>query len=272
MLPRRCVDDLAGNRRGADTIAAMTRPLRIGHIALSFHDAAAEQVELVLRSHGHDIERHHAPHEAMFGALGRGEVDMLVAAWLPWSHGRYFAPIEESVRMVTVLYEPYPIWGVPEYVPADVAAIPDLLRPPALEKMERLIQGMAPGAGISEMSPRAVHEYGLDTAGYHFENGTEDECISRFVDAVAQRRWVVMPFWHPQALHRRFRIRRLQDPKTILGATDNATVLVRRDSEDVIGPAALSDLAALHLGNPLVVELDHALRRRSSTPYTDFSE
>lgn len=249
----------------------MSRSIRVGHIALSFHDAAAEQVELVLRSHGHDIERHSAPHSSMFEALGNSEVDVLVAGWLPWSHGGYLAPMADKVRKVGVLYEPYPIWGVPEYVPAEVASIADLLGPLALANMDRLIQGMAPGAGISEMSPRAVIEYGLDSAGYHFQNGTEDDCIARFVDAVAREQWVVMPFWHPQALHARFRIRRLQDPKLVLGATDNATLLVLRESEDLIGEAALADLAALYIGNTRLTELDQAIRRRSSTPYTDFS-
>jgi glycine betaine/proline transport system substrate-binding protein len=249
----------------------MPRSIRVGHIALSFHDAAAEQVELVLRSHGHDVERHSAPHSLMFEALGRGEIDVLVAGWLPWSHGRYFSPMADKVRMVGVLYEPYPIWGVPDYVPAEVASISDLLEPLALAHMDRRIQGMAPGAGISEMSPRAIIEYGLDSAGYHFENGTEDACIGRFVDAVARREWVVLPFWHPQALHARFRIRRLQDPKLVLGATDNATLLVLRSSEGLIGDDALADLAAMYIGNAILVELDQALRRRSSTLYTDFS-
>jgi glycine betaine/proline transport system substrate-binding protein len=249
----------------------MPRPIRVGHIALSFHDAAAEQVELVLRSHGHEIERSAAPHEEMFAALGRADVDVLVAAWLPWSHGRYFQSIANDVRMISVLYEPYPIWGVPDFVPAEVASIPDLLKPLALKNMERLIQGMAPGAGISEMSPRAVREYELDSAGYHFENGTEDDCIGRFVQAVEQRRWVVMPFWHPQALHGRFRLRRLQDPKMILGATDNATLLVLRKSEELLGDAALADLSKLYLGNSMLTQLDAAIRKRSSTKYTDFS-
>ncbi len=249
----------------------MTRRVRVGHIALSFHDAAAEQVELVLRSHGHDIDRRSAAHEQMFAALGRGEIDILVAAWLPFSHGRYAQWLASDVRELAVLYEPHPLWGVPEYVPAEVASIADLLKPPALEYMERLILGMAPGAGISEMSPRAVREYGLDSAGYHFENGTEEACIGRFVDAHRENRWVVIPFWYPQSLHLHYRIRRLQDPLMTLGATDNATVLVRRDSEDLIGSAALEDLAELYLGNAMVAELDDKLRRRASNNYADFS-
>ena len=249
----------------------MNRAVRVGHIALSFHEATAEQVELVLRSHGHAIERHTAPHGQMFAALGRGEIDILVSAWLPFSHGRYLTDLDTDVRIVTVLYEPYPIWGVPDYVPAEVASIADLLASPAIDQMERLIQGMAPGAGISEMSPHAIHEYGLGAAGYHFEHGTEDLCIRRFVDAVHERRWVVMPFWHPHALHRHYRIRRLQDPLLTLGGTDNACVLVRRGSDDLIGVDALADLAQLHLGNTLVGELDDKLRQRSSNAYPRFS-
>jgi glycine betaine/proline transport system substrate-binding protein len=249
----------------------MTRPLRVGHIALSFHDAASEQVELLLRSHGHEIERSAAPHRDMFASLGRGEVDMLVAGWLPWSHGAYYDEIAPKVRPVTVLYEPYAIWAVPDYVPAEVMSIGDLLRSPAADRMDRLIQGMAPGAGISEMSPKAVEAYGLDAAGYRFENGTEDDCIGRLVSAIAEQKWIVTPFWRPQALHRRFNLRHLVDTKAVLGATDNATVLVLRESEGLIGEAALADLAKLYLGNPLMEALDEKVRRRSSTDYTDYA-
>ena len=48
--------------------------------------------------------------------MSRGEVDVMVSAWLPASHGEYLAPFEQDVIKVTVLYEPYCIWGVPDYV------------------------------------------------------------------------------------------------------------------------------------------------------------
>lgn len=57
----------------------------------------------------------------------------------------------------------------------------------------------------------------------------------------------------------------------ILGATDNAALLVRRNAKKMLCAAALSDLANLYYGNPLINQLDDAVRRRSSTPYTDFS-
>jgi glycine betaine/proline transport system substrate-binding protein len=240
----------------------MSRPIRVGHIDLSFHDAAAREVEAVLRWHGHAILRAAAPHEEMFRRLGAAEVDVLVSAWLPSSHGAYLAPFEDEVTKVTVLYEPYCIWGVPDFVrETDVSEVSDLLREPALTRMERLVQGINPGAGISRFSKTMVEQYGLDRAGYHFRAGTEDECFGRFIEAVAGGRWVVIPLWHPQWLHHRHRIRALREPKGLLGGQDEATLLVRKDAEALIGRPALDKLAALHLGNTRVSELDDRLQQ-----------
>ncbi|MBB3237311.1 ABC-type proline/glycine betaine transport system substrate-binding protein [Phyllobacterium endophyticum] len=99
-------------------------------------------VEGVLQRHGLQVERSAAPHEEMFKRLGRGEVDMLVSAWLPWSHQIYLDPIADDVRKLTVLYSPFCIWGVPDFVPVDaVASVTDLVREPVLSRMERFDPG-----------------------------------------------------------------------------------------------------------------------------------
>lgn len=236
--------------------------IHVGHIDLGFHDASALEVEAVLRRHGHNVERSAAPHEEMFRRMGRGEIDMLVSAWLPASHGGYLAPFEEDVRKITVLYEPYCIWGVPSYVPETVVAtVSDLLRPHALDRMDRLIQGINPGAGISRFSKAIVEQYGLAAAGYHFETGTEAQCFDRFEAAVADKRWVVIPLWHPQYLHARHEIRALAEPKGLLGGTDQATLIIRKDAEEKVGTAALDELSKMNLGNARVSELEDVLVR-----------
>lgn len=242
----------------------MNRAIRVGHIDLSFHDASAREVESVLKRHGHRIERAAAPHEDMFKMYGRGEVDVLVSAWLPASHGAYLAPFEDDTIKVTTLYTPYCIWGVPEYVPESaIGGVPDLLRSPAVDRMEKLIQGINPGAGISRFSKKMVVDYGLSAAGYHFETGTEDQCFGRFEEAVAKKKWVVIPLWHPQWLHHRYTIRALADPKGLLGGTDHATLIVRKDARDLIGRSALAELAGFTLGNTRVSALDDALRNEA---------
>ncbi len=236
------------------------RPIRVGHIDLSFHDASAREVEAILLEEGHAVERFAAPHEEMFARLGRGEVDVLVSAWLPTSHGAYLAPFEADVRKLAILYEPYCFWGVPHYVPDAISSVADLLGPMALRRMERLIQGINPGAGISRFSKVVVAAYELDAAGYHFETGTEADCFGRYERAVAERRWVVVPLWHPQWLNHRYRIRELEEPRGLLGGRDEATLIVRKDAEALIGEPALARLSRLTLGNAKVSALDDALQ------------
>lgn len=103
----------------------------------------------------------------------RGKVDVLVAGWLPWSHGvnhkpacRQGSPEYCSVRAVRYL-------GGSRLCSGTGGSIEDLLHAPALGRMDRLIQGMA-RSGYSGMSPKAMQACGLKEAGYHFENGTED--------------------------------------------------------------------------------------------------
>ncbi|CAO3401683.1 hypothetical protein [Azospirillum palustre] len=102
----------------------MSHTLRVGHIDLSFHDDARE-VESILGAHRHRIESAAALHEEMFQRMVHGEIDLLVSAWLPASHDACLAPFEREVTKVTVLYEPYCIWAVPNYLPEDEVAEDD---------------------------------------------------------------------------------------------------------------------------------------------------
>ena len=70
----------------------MSTVVRLGHIALSFHQASTAVVAELLRNAGHNVHLSAAPHVQMFERFGRGNVDMLVSAWLPASHGAYLAP------------------------------------------------------------------------------------------------------------------------------------------------------------------------------------
>ncbi|MEX3969861.1 glycine betaine ABC transporter substrate-binding protein [Paraburkholderia caribensis] len=234
-------------------------------IDLSFHRAASGAVRRILNEHGVTVEEIFAPHEEAFRILREGKADMLSSAWLPSSHSIYLAPFESEVEKITVLYRPYALWGVPDYVPESaVSSISDLKRPDVSGKMTKHIQGINPGAGISRFSREIIAQYGLADAGYHFDNGTLDDCVHAFEQAVAERRWVVIPLWTPQYLHEQYAIRELNDPKGLLGGTDDATLIVRKASLGAIPTAALSELRALTLGNRETSRLDYVLSRTGS--------
>ncbi|WP_175252933.1 glycine betaine ABC transporter substrate-binding protein [Pseudomonas sp. BMW13] len=236
--------------------------IRLGYIDLSFHAASAALVQRVLERHGYEVQVSAAPHEDMFRRFGAGAVDMLVSAWLPASHGDYLAPYAAQTRTLGVLYRPYCIWGVPDYVPVDaVQSVADLLRPEVATRMTRLIQGINPGAGISRFSRAIIQQYGLDRLGYHFENGTQADCFARYEQAHARREWCVVPLWHPQFLHHSHYIRPLDEPLGLLGGQDDATLIVSEPFARDMPAALLKELNCLSPGNAVISELDHMICR-----------
>lgn len=236
-------------------------PIRLGYIDLSFHEVSAAVVKEILERHGHAVELRAAPHEAMFALLHAREVDIVSSAWLPASHGAYLAPSADDVERLTVLYEPYCIWGVPDYVPeALLAGVDDLKKPEVAARIDKVIDGINPGAGISRFSAAMIDAYDLRAHGYRFVPGAEASAFAKFERAVAAQQWFVMPLWSPQYLHHDHRIRALHEPRGLLGGRDAATLVARRAALPRIAPGALAELRGLYLGNDVVTDLEHALR------------
>ena len=243
--------------------------IRMGVTDLSFHRVTAAVVAHVIGIMGKEVQRSYALHEANFEQLGEGKVDMLCSAWLPHSHGIYRQGVEERVatRQLGLHYEPYALWGVPDYVPAEqVSSIEDLLKPDVQQRMRPIIQGIGEGAGITRFSKNIMTQYGLTAAGYQFRTGTQADCVAAFESAVAVNEWVIVPLWHPQFLHHQYGIRDLQDPKGLLGGKDKA-VLLARERELVVNfsPAQIQVLDNIVLSNQMVAELDYAVNRQGMT-------
>lgn len=238
--------------------------IRLGITDLSFHRMTGALVATTLELRGYRVTRSYAPHEANFARLASGEIDMLASAWLPSSHGIYKEQVEQQVdtRELGLHYQPYALWGVPDYVPADqVAEVADLLRPEVRKCMTPVIQGIGPGAGISRFSRQIMAEYGLETVGYRFLNGSQEECLAAYERAVAAERWAVVPLWRPQFLHATYRIRELKEPKGLLGGVDRAVLLARSDRLHLLASEDISHLDGLRFDNATIEQLDHRVSR-----------
>lgn len=147
---------------------------------------------------------------------------------------------------------------MPDYVPQSmVNEISDLLKPDVLAKMQKTIQGINAGAGITRFSINMMKEYGLSSAGYEFLIGTENDCFSTFENAVTTQTWCVVPLWKPQFLHYKHSIRELKDPQGLLGSVDRAVLLLREDKQALFNQAQLNTLDKLHFSNDIIAELDY---------------
>ncbi|MEM1161232.1 MAG: glycine betaine ABC transporter substrate-binding protein [Pseudomonadota bacterium] len=240
--------------------------LIIGQISLSFHGAAAALISEILTDLGHSVEVREAPHEEMFRMQGRGEVDLLCSAWLPSSHQVYLTPYQSEVLTLGVIYTPYCLWSVPTDAPGEIRSVEDLARPEIARRFRKRIQGINPGAGISRFSRQMVYDYGLAAQGFHFENGTLDDCTGAYLDALAAGELAVIPLWQPQWLHLETDLRELTDPKGLLGGQDEATLVLRRDAKAKLSDEGLRFLQKVSPGNAVISAIDHAMCRQGLAP------
>ncbi|MFI9105463.1 glycine betaine ABC transporter substrate-binding protein [Streptomyces fildesensis] len=249
-------------------VTHIRRPaLTVGNIALSFHRAAAAVTQRILEDAGHEVRTIEAPHQRLFALQALGEIDVLVSAWLPSSHGEYLAAYRDDVHVLGPHYEPYCVWAVPSYVPVDaVSEVADLARSDVATRMTRAIDGINPGAGISRFSAAMVKEYGLDRHRYTFRPGTEHTFVNRVERGIAEREWFVIPIWRPQYLNLLHGLRPIAEPKGLLGGVDAASPIITDRAMAVIAPEALERLQGLHLGNEGVESIDKLINVDGLTP------
>ncbi len=244
----------------------MSTPLVVGQIALSFHKAAAAVLCELLTKTGHEVDVKEAPHEDMYAMQKAGEVDLVVSAWLPASHGTYIEPYADDLLKLSVIYNPYCIWGISDRAPQHIRSVADLADPQVAKLFRKRIQGIGPGAGISRFSRQMVEDYGLAAAGFHFENGTLDDCTNAYLSAENTGELAVIPLWHPQWLHCDVALRELADPKGLLGGQDDATLVLRRDAETKLNSNGSDLLKKIQFGNGVISSLDHDICVRGKSP------
>ncbi|WP_097977608.1 glycine betaine ABC transporter substrate-binding protein [Streptomyces sp. gb14] len=241
--------------------------ITLGNIALSFHRAAAAVMRRILHDAGHDVRTVEGTHEELFALQAAGEIDILMSAWLPASHGQYIERYRGSVEVLDSQYEPFCVWSVPSYVPEGVIAeVADLKLAGVASRMTQTLDGINPGAGISRFSARMITEYGLDRAGYSFRPGTEESFVRRVERGVAEGEWFVVPLWRPYYLNSHLGLRPIAEPLGLLGGRDAASPVVDRRVLGRISPTARKRLRGLRLGNDGVEAIDTLINVHGLTP------
>jgi glycine betaine/proline transport system substrate-binding protein len=238
------------------------KKIRIGQISLSFHRASAAYITYLMKLQGFEATIKEAPHEAAFEMLANNEVDLLVSAWLPGSHGKYLEPIIDQTVRLGVIYEPYCIWGVPDYSNAQLTAVADLQNEILSGQVEKKIYSINPGAGISRFSIEIMEKYNLASNGFTLQNLSEADFFSHVENSLAQRKVFIIPFWHPQSLHYKYTFRELAEPLGLLRTKDQATVVLRREFYESLDKVTADMLKNVYLGNKQISALDYFLHEK----------
>ena len=198
--------------------------IRLGQISLSFYAVTAGVVQEVLERLGHTVEVSTGSHGQIFPRLGAGEVDLLVAAWLPHGHAVYWQKYGPQALELGVLYEGARFaWMVPTYVPEEVVdSVVDLIKPEVAVRMEKVIQGTGRDSGNMMLSAQVMQAYGLGQAGYRLQPGTLADFQGAYDHGIASQRWFVMPLWFPHYINRLGNMRPIDEPQGLLGPAATA--------------------------------------------------
>ncbi len=242
--------------------------VRLGQIGLSFYAVTAGVVQEVLERLGHAVEITTGSHAQIFPKLGAGDVDLLVAAWLPHGHAVYWSQYGPQAVELGMLYEGARFaWMVPTYVPVDaVTGIGDLRKPEVAHRMSKVIQGTGRDSGNMMRSAEVVEAYALDEAGYTLRPGTLSDFHGAYGRALAARAWFVMPLWYPHYINRVGSMRPLDDPKGVLGPASNGTLVASKSWVERAPARTLRVLSRIHLGLDGVAEMDRLVNVERMQP------
>ncbi|MGE4553578.1 MAG: glycine betaine ABC transporter substrate-binding protein [Desulfovibrionaceae bacterium] len=206
----------------APGLAASKGTVKLAYVEWDCATASTNTIAEVLRQMGYDVDILPVAAAAMWQAVGSGDVDGMVTAWLPVTHADYLAKVKDHVEDLGPITGGAKLgWAVPAYVTAD--SIADLNQ--YKDQFGGRIIGIDPGAGLMKLSEQAIKDYGLD---YELMEGSGATMTAALADAIKNKKWVVVTAWSPHWMFGRWDLKYLADPKGVLGAEEHIDTIVRQ--------------------------------------------
>ncbi|WP_026870283.1 glycine betaine ABC transporter substrate-binding protein [Inquilinus limosus] len=239
-------------------------PIKIGWTAWSDAEFVTKLAQkLITDKYKTPVELVQTDIAPQYQGVAKGDIDVMMMAWLPQTHADYFKRVGEDVVTLGVLYTDAKLgWVVPSYVPEDqVASIADLAKDDVREKLGGKIQGIDPGAGLMRLSEEAIDTYDLDD--YELVSASDAAMVAALDRAIRRKEWIVVTGWSPHWMFGKYDLRYLNDPEGAMGGVERIYVLSRKGFQ-ADHPQVAEFLMRMHL--PLK-ELEAAMADAQDTSY-----
>ncbi len=160
----------------------------------------------------------------LWQSISTGDVDMMVTAWLPTTHGSYYEKLKDSVVDLGPLYEGAQIGlVVPSYVTIDsIEQLND-----SAQEFDGQIIGIDAGAGIMAATEQALVDYGMDNM--KLVQSSDAVMTAQLKTSLEKNEWVVVTGWTPHWMFGAFDLKFLEDPKGTYGSNETINALTRLD-------------------------------------------
>lgn len=222
--PLFAADTLGGEPLGESTI-------RLGLTPYADELATTALAEQLLDRLGYTVKTRKVDVGIWFAGVAGGSMDAGFNAWLPVTHGAYWKRYKNKLLDLGIVYKPTELgWAVPDYVPKKVLdSMADLKKPAVQKHLDHKITGISAGAGLMQLSSKAMTTYGLSNAGYTLQPSSGAVMTASLARAIQRHQWIVVTAWTPHWMWARFNLRYLKDPKGALGKGGSVHVVTGKD-------------------------------------------
>ena len=208
---------------GMGTAGAADKPtLKIGYVNGWDDSVAATHVagEILKEKLGYGVELKPVEPAIMWQGVARGDLDATLSAWLPATHGEYYAKLKDKVVVLGSNYKGAKIGLiVPDYVQAK--SIEDLSK--YSKDFDGKITGIDAGAGVMRRTEDAIKQYNLDIKLMPSSGPAMATALTR---AEKAQKPIVVTGWIPHWMFAKWKLRFLEDPKKVYGDDEHVDTVV----------------------------------------------
>lgn len=196
----------------------------------------------------------------MWTGLAQGDLDAIVCAWMPVTHGFYWDRYQDRVEDLGANFEGARIGlVVPEYVPFDsIEELNDYAR-----DFRNMIYGIDPGAGIMAATDDALDAYGLN---YSVIDSSDAAMVTQLGQAVQNEEWIIVTGWVPHWKFDAFDLKFLDDPKGVYGEAETINSMIRNGFREDYEPEIVNFLENFYLTQDQLHEMMNIIRESSEQP------
>ena len=202
---------------GTSLASADTKPtLSIGYVD-GWSDSVATTFvasEIIKEKLGYDTKLMPVAAGIMWQGVATGKLDLMLSAWLPVTHGEYWAKNKDKVVDYGSNFKDAKIGLiVPEYVKAKSVA--DLATDDSFKKK---IVGIDAGSGVMIKTDQAIKDY--DLTGYKLVASSGAAMTAELARAEDKHESIAVTGWVPHWMFAKWKLRFLDDPKGVYGAAE----------------------------------------------------
>ena len=235
-------DALQSQERSMDN----TQPLKLGWSPWADAEVVSLMAAELIRSQLNvPVERVMADIGIQYESVARGDLDLMLMAWLPGTHRDYWSRVRDRVLDLGPMYSGRLGWVVPDYVPETVLNNIEQLNDSALAaRFDNRVQGIDPGSGLNQASLEALKRYGLKDVDLVASSSAVMAAV--LAQAIGEQRWMIATSWTPHWMFARYNLRFLKDPNGVFGGTERIHA-VARQGLDRRAPSVTAFLSRFHL-------------------------